>query len=101
MPTTTFTSPIRTTGKIFVFDANGKFRRVIGSIKGEGYFKRATGIAVDSPAQRIYVTDTLRHQIWVLDMQGKCCRGSARPARAMDNSTTPPNCGWRAGPARC
>ena len=43
---------------------------MIGSIKGEGYFKRATGIAVDSPAQRIYVTDTLRHQIWVLDMQG-------------------------------
>jgi len=57
-------------GKIFMFDANGKFRRVIGSIKGEGYFKRATGIAVDSPAQRIYVTDTLRNQVWVLDMQG-------------------------------
>ena len=32
-------------GKIFFFDAKGKFRRVIGSIKGEGYFKRATGIA--------------------------------------------------------
>jgi sugar lactone lactonase YvrE len=58
------------TGKIFFFDANGKFRRVIGSIKGEGYFKRATGIAVDSQAQRIYVTDTQRNQIWVLDMQG-------------------------------
>jgi len=57
-------------GKIFSFDANGKFRRVIGSIGGEGYFKRATGIAVDSPAQRIYVSDTLRHQVWVLDMQG-------------------------------
>ena len=58
------------TGKIFVFDANGKFQRVIGSVKGEGYFKRATGIAIDSAAQRIYVTDTLRHQIWVLDLQG-------------------------------
>jgi DNA-binding beta-propeller fold protein YncE len=57
-------------GKIFVFDASGKFQRVIGSIQGEGYFKRATGIAVDSQAQRIYVTDTLRHQVWVLDMQG-------------------------------
>jgi DNA-binding beta-propeller fold protein YncE len=57
-------------GKIFVFDANGKFRRVIGSLKGEGYFKRATGIAIDSPAQKIYVTDTLRQQIWVLDLQG-------------------------------
>jgi DNA-binding beta-propeller fold protein YncE len=58
-------------GKIFVFDANGKFKRTIGSLRGgEGYFKRPTGIAVDSAAQRIYVTDTLRHQIFVLDMHG-------------------------------
>ena len=50
-------------GKIFVFDANGKFRHVIGSLKGgEGFFKRPTGIAVDSDAQRIYVTDTLARQ---------------------------------------
>jgi DNA-binding beta-propeller fold protein YncE len=59
------------TGKIFVFDANGKYRRVIGSLKGgEGYFKRPTGIAVDSAEQRIYVSDTLRNQIFVMDMQG-------------------------------
>jgi DNA-binding beta-propeller fold protein YncE len=58
-------------GKIFIFDANGKFQRVIGSIKGEGFFKRATGIAVDSSARRLYITDTLRHQIWVLDLEGK------------------------------
>ena len=58
-------------GKIFVFDANGKLRRVIGSLKGgEGFFKRPTGIAVDSDAQRIYVTDTLRDKIFVMDMQG-------------------------------
>ncbi len=57
-------------GKIFLFDANGRFQRVIGSIKGEGYFKRATGIAVDPQTRRIYVTDTLRNQIWVLDQEG-------------------------------
>jgi DNA-binding beta-propeller fold protein YncE len=58
-------------GKIFVFDPSGKYRRVIGSLKGgEGYFKRPTGIAVDSAAQRIYVTDTLRNKIFVMDMQG-------------------------------
>lgn len=58
-------------GKVFVFDAGGKFRRTIGSIKGgEGFFKRPTGIAVDSAAQRIYVTDTLRDKIFVMDMQG-------------------------------
>jgi DNA-binding beta-propeller fold protein YncE len=58
-------------GKIFVFDADNKFRRVIGSLKaGEGIFKRPTGIAVDSAARWIYVTDTLRHQIFMLDMDG-------------------------------
>ena len=59
-------------GKIFVFDSNGKFKQVLGSLKGgEGYFKRPTGIAVDSAAQKIYVTDTLRDKIFVLDMQGQ------------------------------
>ncbi len=58
-------------GKIFVFDAESKFRRVIGSIKGgEGYFKRPTGIAVDSAAGRLYVSDTLRHKIFVMDLEG-------------------------------
>jgi len=62
-------------GKIFVFDINGKYRRAIGSLKrGEGYFKRPTGIAVDAAAQRIYVTDTLRNKIYVLDMQGSVLR---------------------------
>jgi len=59
------------TGKIAVWDANLKYKRSIGSLKGgEGFFKRPTGIAVDSAAQHIYVTDTLRHKIFVLDMQG-------------------------------
>jgi len=58
-------------GKIFVFDGESKFRRTIGSIKGgEGYFKRPTGIAVDSSAGRMFVSDTLRHKIFVLDKEG-------------------------------
>jgi DNA-binding beta-propeller fold protein YncE len=58
-------------GKIFVFNADGKYQRAIGSLKGgEGFFKRPTGIAVDSAQQRIYVSDTLRNQVYVLDMQG-------------------------------
>lgn len=62
-------------GKIFVFRPDGKFSRVIGSLKGgEGFFKRATGIAVDSAAQRIYVSDTFRNQVFVLDMQGNVVR---------------------------
>ncbi len=67
-------------GKIFVFDANGKFRHALGSLKGgEGYFKRPTGIAVDSSAQRIYVSDTLRDKIFVLDMQGHVLQTIGKP----------------------
>ena len=62
-------------GKIFVFGANGKFQRVIGSLRGgEGIFKRPTGIAVDSDAQQIFVSDTWRSKIYVLDMQGSVVR---------------------------
>ncbi|HZD31746.1 MAG TPA: 6-bladed beta-propeller [Candidatus Angelobacter sp.] len=58
-------------GKVFVWNAEGKYQRAIGSLKGgEGYFKRPTGIAVDSAAQRIYITDTLRNKIFVTDMNG-------------------------------
>ena len=59
-------------GKIFVFAPNGKYVRTIGSLRGgEGYFKRPTGIAVDSAEQRIYVTDTLRNKVYILDMDGR------------------------------
>lgn len=58
-------------GKIFVFEPNGKYVRAIGSLKGgEGYFKRPTGIAIDPDAQRIYVTDTLRDEVFILDLAG-------------------------------
>jgi DNA-binding beta-propeller fold protein YncE len=66
-------------GKIFVFEPSGKFRRTIGSLKGgEGYFKRPTGIAVDSAAKRIYITDTLRDKIFVLDMDGTVLQSIGR-----------------------
>lgn len=58
-------------GKIFVFNPSGKFQRAIGSLKGgEGFFKRPTGIAVDSDTGRIYISDTWRNEIYVLDMDG-------------------------------
>ena len=71
MRRTISTSPIRRRGRFLSSTPNGKYQRAIGSLKGgEGYFKRPTGIAVDSAAQRIYVTDTLRNKIFVMDMQG-------------------------------
>lgn len=58
-------------GKIFVFDAHGKFRRYFGNVKGgEGYFKRPTGLAIDSAAKRLYLTDTLKDAVYTLDLDG-------------------------------
>jgi len=68
------------TGKVFVWDANGKYKRAIGSLKGgEGYFKRPTGIAVDSAEGRIYVTDTLRNKIFMMDMSGSVLQVIGKP----------------------
>jgi len=62
-------------GKIFVFNADGKYQHALGSIKGgEGFFKRPTGIAIDNAEQHIYVTDTLRNKIYVLAMNGEVLR---------------------------
>ncbi len=83
-------------GKVFVFNSDGKYQRAIGSLKGgEGFFKRPTGIAVDSAAQRIYVTDTLRNQDLRDGHAGQRAadhRQQWRRHRA--SSTSPPNCGW-------
>jgi DNA-binding beta-propeller fold protein YncE len=66
-------------GKIFVFEPSGKFERTIGSLKGgEGYFKRPTGIAVDSAAERVCVTDTLRN-LFELDVEGNVIRTIGKP----------------------
>ncbi len=57
-------------GKIFVFDKDGRFRRFLGEARGEGIFKRPTGLAVDRATNRLYLTDTLRHKVYVLDARG-------------------------------
>ncbi|MBI1749332.1 MAG: 6-bladed beta-propeller [Acidobacteria bacterium] len=62
-------------GKVFVFDARGKFRHFLGERKGEGYFKRPTGIAIDPYQKRIYLCDTLYNKVFVLDEQGNILYG--------------------------
>ena len=83
-------------GKIFVFNADGKYQHALGSLKGgEGFFKRPTGIAVDSAEQRIYVTDTLRNKIFVLDMNGSVTKTIGQNGdKARASSTSRPSCGW-------
>jgi DNA-binding beta-propeller fold protein YncE len=67
------------TGRVFVFDPQGKTRKVFGSAKnGEGFFKRATGIAVDRETHRVYVTDTLADRVFILDAEGRVLRSFGR-----------------------
>ena len=62
-------------GKVFVFDPQGKIRKVFGSLKGgEGFFKRPTGIAIDRETHRVYVTDTLADRVYILDTDGRVLR---------------------------
>jgi len=62
-------------GKVFVFNADGKFRRFIGSeSRDEGFFKRPTGIAIDKQRGELFVSDTLRDKIFVMDLQGHVLR---------------------------
>src|SRR5262249_38322729 len=62
-------------GKVFVFNSDGKYKGALGSLKGgEGFFKRPTGIAIDTETQQIYVTDTLRDKVFVLNTKGEVLR---------------------------
>jgi DNA-binding beta-propeller fold protein YncE len=66
-------------GKVFVFDPQGKTRKVFGSLKrGEGFFKRPTGIAIDRETHRVYVTDTLADRVFILDANGRVLRDFGR-----------------------
>ena len=58
-------------GMILVYDHLGRFRHYLGKIKGEAYFERPEGVAVDSGAGRIYVADTARNAVSVLDLRGE------------------------------
>ena len=58
-------------GKIAVYNASGKFLRYMGSFKSENLFEDPQSIAIDRATGRIYVTDTTRHFVVILDRGGK------------------------------
>jgi len=58
-------------GMIDVFSARGKFKKYIGNYKCEGVFQLPNSIAIDRASGRIYLSDTLRHLVFILDHNGK------------------------------
>jgi sugar lactone lactonase YvrE len=56
--------------RIYVFDPKGKFLRALSPHwEGEG-LRRPTGLAIAPAQDLLYITDTLRHQVVVVTLQG-------------------------------
>ncbi len=58
-------------GRIAVYSPQGKFIRYIGNFKSEGLFQRPESIAVDRATGRIFLVDTSRGFVIILDLSGK------------------------------
>lgn len=59
-------------GTILIYDSAGKFRHSLGTLSGgESYFESPAGIAIDGTTGRIYVCDTRRHMVIVMDGRGR------------------------------
>ncbi|HWR15664.1 MAG TPA: hypothetical protein VN577_12605 [Terriglobales bacterium] len=60
--------PVR--GLVGVYDPNGRFLYHIGKVDDETLFEMPTGLAIDKAGKRIYVLDTPRNMIMVMDFRG-------------------------------
>jgi sugar lactone lactonase YvrE len=57
-------------GMVLVYDQFGKFVRYIGNFHGENMYQRPTGIAIDRKAGHLYLVDSPRHLVFMLDLEG-------------------------------
>jgi DNA-binding beta-propeller fold protein YncE len=57
-------------GMVLVYDSLGNFLRFLGENDGEGLFDQPDGIAIDGKTGHIFVTDSPRHLIFMLDLHG-------------------------------
>ena len=57
-------------GMVLVYDQYGTFVRYIGNFHGEKLYQRPTGIAIDRKAGHLYLADSPRHLIFMLDLEG-------------------------------
>ncbi len=57
--------------RIYVYNKKGKFLRALGDPKQGVQLIRPTGLAIDPARRLIYLTDTSRHEVLVLTLDGK------------------------------
>lgn len=60
--------------RIYVFTPAGRFARTLGGEKADSRLLRPTGMFLDPKTGRIYVADTLRHQVLVFSVDGSLQR---------------------------
>jgi DNA-binding beta-propeller fold protein YncE len=65
-------------GLIDVYDPRGNFVRYIGKIDDESLFDYPTGIAIDRANARIYLLDTPRNVLLILDLHGNILKRVGR-----------------------
>ncbi len=58
-------------GRIAVYNGNGKFKKYIGNHKDEGLFQDPRSIAIDRETGNIYLADTSRNYVLILDPNGR------------------------------
>jgi DNA-binding beta-propeller fold protein YncE len=68
-------------GLVLVYDPDGKFLRYIGKRGDESLFHYPTAIAIDRGSGRLFLLDTPRDVLFVLDLEGNVLEriGRARP----------------------
>ena len=64
--------------RVYVFSRKGKFIRSLGGGPKRVPFQRPTGLALDMVRRLLYVTDTWRHQILVLNLEGSLVKTIGR-----------------------
>ena len=76
--------------QIYIFDSSGRFLRTIGGDSPHTRLNRPTGLAIDRKARRIYVTDTLSHQVMVFRMDdGSLVRTIGKRGRGLGEFNFP------------
>jgi DNA-binding beta-propeller fold protein YncE len=66
-------------GLVLVYGADGKFLRYIGKRGDEGVFHDPTAIAIDRNRGRLYLIDSPRNLLFVLDLEGNILKRMGRP----------------------
>ena len=80
--------------RILVFDKNGKFLRGMGGRDGGVNLLRPTGIAYEKRQRLLYVTDTLRHQVLALRLDGSLAFSIGRRGTAPGEFNYPTALSW-------